>query len=110
MRITIETLDDELVAQLTEGHTDGDTIPLAECVSVKYEGVDELTGFSVTPYAAKLIAFTVEHFDTVACGLLASWLYDKLKNRKAELSIGHDDPITISSESIRQALMKHKDR
>ena len=110
LKIAIETQDDNLCALLTGGRATGSSIPVLDNVNLRYGGTRELTGFSGTPYVGKLIEFTLEHCDTIIFSLISSWLYDKLKGRKVELTIDDDDPVAISPEAIRQALMRANKR
>jgi hypothetical protein len=108
MQIKVITQDPEVLQVLVAGNAPGSFVAVCDGVRLKYEHTLSLRGFSAAPYTAQMVTFVLEHCDAIATSLLAAWLYDKLKGRKAELHVGKDDDVTISSVAIRQALMKEK--
>ena len=108
--ITVITPDPELCLDLVAGNAPDSFVTVSDGVRLKYENTRSVSALSAEQFAADIITFVLERCDDIAIGILASWLYDILKGRKADLHIGDDDEVVISPEAIRQALMKEKNK
>ena len=108
MKISVITKDPELCQLLATSNTPDSLVSISDGIRLKYENTRSVSALSAAQYTVDVITFVLERCDNIAIGILASWLYDKLKGRKAELHIGDDDEVVISPEAIRQALIKGK--
>ena len=108
VKISVITQDQDLCQILAAGNAPESFIAISDGVRLKYEHTLSISALSSSGYTAQLIIFVLEHCDTIATSLVASWLYERLKGRKAKLHIDNDDDIVISPEAIRRAIMNNK--
>lgn len=83
----------------------GDSISIPGGATLSYSSSASRRGFG--PGAAYVTEFVITFASGVASSMVASWLYDNIKNRITRLSID-DRPISISEESLREILERER--
>ena len=102
MEIKILTYEGRLVFELLDkpSASVGDSIEIADQVRLIYNGsiIQKAIGFP------EIINFTLTSGSGVAAGVIAAWLYDKLKGRKVDKLIIERTEVELDKGQIRKVI------
>ncbi|MBI4938704.1 MAG: hypothetical protein HY846_10930 [Nitrosomonadales bacterium] len=103
IEIEIETHDKELgfeMAGVGGSLTSGTIVEIPGGLKVKYDGALMRKAFGLP----EVLQFIVDASTNVELGLLAAWLYDKVKSRKTTIVINRRVVSRITQDGILQVL------
>lgn len=88
MKVEIETHDPQLLASLieTEDPPVGFELDIPGNARLRYSGKVERTG--IVPGMGEVLSFALTFGSGVVCSMVATWLYEKLKQKADTLRIG----------------------
>ena|SRR3989338_7653858 len=106
MNIKIVTYDNEVVSTLLgkSAASQNDEIEISEQIKLRY---DETT-VQFDENLRQIISFTLTIGSSVMSGVVANWLYDKLKGRKIEKLIIGKKEVEIDKGKIKIAIEEFK--
>ena len=111
LKITLIEVDDNLMLDLRKGLSRDAKAAGIQISSPKYgKSAKSLPfpipfGLCIDPVNAALITVVIRFGVGVAAGVIANWLYDKLKGRAACIQIG-DTVVSVDREEMEKALAK----
>ena len=102
MGIKILTYDGQLVFDLLDkpSASVGDRIEIADQVRLVYNGSIKQKAIGLP----EIVNFTLTYGSNVAAGVIAAWLYNKLKGRKVEKLIIERTEVEIDEGQIRKVI------
>jgi hypothetical protein len=116
MKVEIETHDPQLLASLTEAEEPlvGFEADIPGNASLRYSGKVQRTG--IVPGMGEVLSFTLTFGSGVMASMVATWLYEKLKQKAETLRIGktkiavHDtDLLKRIEQCIEETARDHSD-